>query len=87
MTSLPDTGAGKRVQTKKRKLTQIPPSNNTLLLTHIPTHLQDLHTVEERRRDSIERVGRADEENAREVDGNVEAGLGSVSVHPNQNRV
>jgi hypothetical protein len=60
---------------QERDLTQIPPSNNALLLTHIPADLQDLHTIKERRGDGIEGVGRADEENTREVDGDIEAGV------------
>jgi hypothetical protein len=45
-----------------------PPRNVQLLIVGVPRQLNDLTPIEERRRDGVERIGHADEQNLRQVD-------------------
>lgn len=51
---------------------EVPTCDRGLLLGDVAAHFEHLHSVEKRSGDRVERVGGADEEDAREVDGDVE---------------
>lgn len=54
--------------------------DGSLLLGDVSRDLEDLHSVEEGGGDGVESVGGADEEDAREIDGNIELRRARVSI-------